>query len=88
MINKHANQTFFLLLDVNDYQFSSLQVVGDHSAINSYGTSIISICMYFFLNEKKGMIFICWFKTACLKPANPASVIQWFVSLRFKGVLF
>ena len=33
MINKHANQMVFLLLNVNDYQPSSLQVVGDHSAI-------------------------------------------------------
>ena len=33
MINKHANQMFCLLLNVNDYQPSSLQVVGDHSAI-------------------------------------------------------
>ena len=33
MINKHANQMFFLLFNVNDYQPSSLQVVGDHSAI-------------------------------------------------------
>ena len=38
LIYKNDKQTcksngFFLLLNVNDYQHSSLQVVGDHSAI-------------------------------------------------------
>ena len=33
MINKHANQMLFFAINVNDYQPSSLQVVGNHSAI-------------------------------------------------------
>ena len=46
MINKQANQMFCLLLNVNDYQHSSLQVVGDHSAIimvTDYYTLFISL---------------------------------------------
>ena len=47
MINKHANQMgFFLLLNVNDYQPSSLQVVGDHSAIIMGPVLSIYLCNF------------------------------------------
>ena len=42
-----------MLLNVNDYQPSSLQVVGDHSAI-IMGPSIINICMKFFYKTAVG----------------------------------
>ena len=47
MINKHANQMFFLLLlNVNDYRPSSLQVVGDHSAIIMGPVLSIYLCKF------------------------------------------
>ena len=47
MINKHANQMlFFLLLNVNDYQPSFLQVVGDHSAIIMGPVLSIYLCNF------------------------------------------
>ena len=48
MINKHANQMFFFLLNVNDYQPSSLQVVGDHSAIIMGPVLSIYVCIFFY----------------------------------------
>ena len=48
MINKHANQIFFLLLSVNDYQPSSLQVVGDHSAIIMGPVLSIYLCIFLY----------------------------------------
>ena len=47
MINKHANQMFFLLLNVNDYQHSSPQVVGDHSVIIMRPVLSIYLCNFF-----------------------------------------
>ena len=48
MINKHANQMgFYFLLNVNDYQPSSLQVVGDHSAIIMGPVLSIYLCNFF-----------------------------------------
>ena len=48
MINRHANQMlFFLLLSVNDYQPSSLQVVGDHSAIIMGPVLSIYLCIFY-----------------------------------------
>ena len=48
MINKHANQMcFFLLLDVNDCPLSSLQVVGDHSAIIMGPVLSVYLCNFF-----------------------------------------
>ena len=38
---------FFLLLNVNDYQPSSLQVVGDHSAIIMGPVLSIYLCIFF-----------------------------------------
>ena len=46
MINKHANQMFYLLLNANDYQPSSLQVVGDHSAIIMGPVLSIYLCNF------------------------------------------
>ena len=46
MINKHANQMVFLLLNVNDYRPSSLQVVGDHSAIIMGPVLSIYLCNF------------------------------------------
>ena len=46
MINKHANQMFCLLLNLNDYQPSSLQVVGDHSAIIMGPVLSIYLCNF------------------------------------------
>ena len=47
MINKQANEMFFLLLNVNDLTIiGSLQVVGDHSAIIMGPVSVYS-CNFF-----------------------------------------
>ena len=48
MINKQANQMFFLLLNVNDYQPSSVQVVGDHFAIIMGPVLLLSIYLFNF----------------------------------------
>ena len=48
MINKQANQMFFLLLNVNDYQPSSVQVVGDHFAIIMGPVLLLSIYLFIF----------------------------------------
>ena len=56
MINKHANQIsinfiyingFFLLVNVNDYQPSSRQVVSDHSAIIMGLVLSVYLCIFF-----------------------------------------
>ena len=47
MINKHVNEMFVLLLNVNDYQLSSLQVVGDHCAIIMETQLAIYLCIFF-----------------------------------------
>ena len=48
MINKHANEIFFLLLNVNDGQLSSLQVVGDHSAIIMGPMLLVYLCNFLY----------------------------------------
>ena len=53
---------FFLLLNVNDYQLSSLQVVGDHSAIIMRPVLSVYLCT-FLENEKTQKV---WFLYAGL----------------------
>ena len=53
LIYKNDEQTcksnvFFLLLNVNDYEPSSLQVVGDHSAIIMGPVLSIYLCNFFY----------------------------------------
>ena len=43
---------FFLLLNVNDYQLSSLQVVGDHSAIIMRPVLSVYLCIFFYKMKK------------------------------------
>ena len=60
MINKHANQMcLFLLLNVNDYQPSSLQVVGDHSAIIMGPVLSILLLVCFLMYVIVRMLYIC-----------------------------
>ena len=47
MINKHANLIFFVVLNVNDYQPSSLQVVFDHSAIIMGPVLSVYLCFFY-----------------------------------------
>ena len=47
VINKQANQMFFLRLNVNNYQPSSLQVVGDHSGITIGPVLSVELCNFF-----------------------------------------
>ena len=51
MINKVTNMqikcVFFWLLNVNDYQPSSLQVVGDHSAVIMGPVLSLYLCNFF-----------------------------------------
>ena len=56
MINKHANQMFFLLLNVNDYQPSTVQVLGDHFAIIMGPVLLLSIylCIFFIYKTAVG----------------------------------
>ena len=47
MINKLANEVFVLLLNANDYQISSLPVVGNYSAIIMGPVLSVYLCIIF-----------------------------------------
>ena len=57
---------FFLLLNVNDYQLSSLQVVGDNSAIIMGPVLSVYLCNFLYKMKKKHKKQKVWFLYAGL----------------------